>query len=135
MKKLNGHEVMCYVKMGNNTDTQWRIVLPRQLLIPTIQNFHMILGYPGATRMCLMMQTRYYHPTLRKRIEDFACKTCQRMKQPGLRFGLLPEWHVGSVTREEIAVDLIGLWTVKIRGTTTQEFFALEIIDTASNLV
>ena len=36
---------------------------------------------------------------------------------------------------DEVAVDLIGQWTVKIIGKTTQEVFALTIIDTASNLV
>ena len=35
----------------------------------------------------------------------------------------------------EVAVDLIGPWNVKIRGTTTREVFALTIIDTTSNLV
>ena len=39
------------------------------------------------------------------------------------------------VTWEEVAVDLIGPWTVKIRGKTTQKVFALIIIDTTSNLV
>ena len=36
---------------------------------------------------------------------------------------------------DEVSVDLIGLWTVKIRGKTTREVFALTIIDTTSNLV
>ena len=57
------------------------------------------------------------------------------MKQPGPGYGLLPERDVGMVPWEEVAVDLIGLWTVKIRGKTTQEVFALAIIDIASNLV
>ena len=71
MKTLNGQENMCYVKTGNNPDIQWIIALWRQLLIPTIQYLHMILGHSGAMRMCLMIQTRYYHPTLRKEIDDF----------------------------------------------------------------
>ena len=35
---------------------------------------------------------------------------------------------------EEVTVNLIGPWTMKIRGGTTCEVFALTIIDTTSNL-
>ena len=57
-------------KNGDEPDTQWRIALLRQLLIPNMQYFHKILGHPGEIRMNLTMQTIYYHPTLRKEIED-----------------------------------------------------------------
>ena len=72
---------------------------------------------------------------LRKEIDDFACDACQKMKLPGPGYGLLPERDVGTVPWAEVSVDLIGLWTVKIRGKKTREVFALTIIDTASNLV
>ena len=65
-RTLNGLKVQCYVKTHDNAETQWQIALPRQLVIPTIQYFHMILGHPGATRMCLTIQTRYYNNTLIK---------------------------------------------------------------------
>ena len=105
--------MLCYVKTGYNPDAKWKISFPQQLLLPLIQYFNTILGHPGATRMFLKMQTRYYHPTLRKEIEDFACKTCQRMKQPGPGCGLLPEQYVGMVPWAKISVDIIGMWTVK----------------------
>ena len=91
MKTLNRHEVLCYVKTYDNPEKQWRIALPRQLVILTIQYFHTILGHPGATRMRLTIQTRYYHPMLIKEIDDFACDACQKMKQPGPGYGLLPD--------------------------------------------
>ena len=115
-KTLNGHKVLCYVKTHDNAETQWQIALLRQLVIPTIQYFHTILGHQGVTRMHLIIQTRYYHPMLRKEIDDFACNACQNMKWSGTGFGLLPEWDVGIVPWAEVAVDLIGPWTVKIRG-------------------
>ena len=88
MKTLNRHKVLCYVKTHDNAETQWRIELTKQLVIPTIQYFHTILGHPGATRMRLTIQTRYYHPILRKEIDDFACDDCQKMKQTGPVYGL-----------------------------------------------
>ena len=57
----------------------------------------MILGHPGATRMRLMIQTRYYHPMFKKEIDDFACNACQKMKRPGPGYGLLPEQNIGTV--------------------------------------
>ena len=66
IKTLNGHYVLCYVKMYDNPATQWQIALPNQIVIPTIQYFHTILRHPGGTRMRLTIQTRYYHPMLRK---------------------------------------------------------------------
>ena len=57
------------------------------------------------------------------------------MIRPGPHYGLLPEQDIGIVPWAEVIVDLILLWTVKFRGTTTGEVFALTIIDTASNLV
>ena len=72
---------------------------------------------------------------VRKEIDDFACNACQKIKQPGPSYGLLPEQDIGTVTWAEVAVDLIGPLTVRIRGKKTQEVFALTIIDTDSNLV
>ena len=81
MKTLIGHKVLCYVKTYDNPETQSQIALLRQLLIPTIQYFHTVLKHPGATRMCMEIPARYYHPMLRKEIDDFACNACQRMKR------------------------------------------------------
>ena len=58
--------------------------------------------------MRLTIQTRYYHPMLRKEIDDFACNACQKMKLPGLGYGPLPEQDVGIVPWAEVAADLIG---------------------------
>ena len=96
-KTLNRHKVLCYVKTYDNPETQWQIALQRQLVIQTIQYFHMIFRHPGATRMHLTIQTRYYHPILRKEIDDFACNACQKMKRSGPGYGLLPEQDVGIV--------------------------------------
>ena len=53
IKTLNEHEVLCYVKTYDDPETQLQKVLPRQLVIQTIQYCHTILGNPGVIRMHL----------------------------------------------------------------------------------
>jgi hypothetical protein len=55
-------------------------------------------------------------------------------KLSGHGYGLLPECEVRVAPWEEVAIDLIGPWTVKDNGRKV-EFNALTYIDTASNLV
>ena len=55
-------------------------------------------------------------------------------KLSGHGYGLLPEREVRAAPWEEVAIDLIGPWTVKVNGCKV-EFNALTCIDTASNLV
>ena len=53
---------------------------------------------------------------LKKEIDDFACNACKKMKQPGLSYGFLPEQDNGISPWDEVAVDLIGPWTVKMKA-------------------
>jgi hypothetical protein len=52
----------------------------------------------------------------------------------GKGYGLLPEREVRVAPWEEVAIDLIGPWKVKV-GSKVCEFNALMCIDTASNLI
>jgi hypothetical protein len=49
-------------------------------------------------------------------------------------YGLLPKQEVQIAPWEEVAIELIGPWKVKVNGQQV-EFNALTCIDTASNLV
>jgi hypothetical protein len=62
------------------------------------------------------------------------CKDCQKYKLTGRGYGLLPKREVRIAPWEEVAIDLIGPWKVKVNGQQV-EFNALTCIDTASNLV
>jgi hypothetical protein len=62
------------------------------------------------------------------------CKDCQKHKLAGHGYGLLPEREVQIAPWEEVAINLIGPWKVKVNGQQV-EFNALTCIDTASNLV
>jgi hypothetical protein len=72
---------------------------------------------------------------MRKHIDRFNCDYCQKNKLEGRGYGLfLPEREVRYIPFEECAVDLIGPWTVQVRGN-PYEFNALTVIDTVTNLV
>jgi hypothetical protein len=62
------------------------------------------------------------------------CKDCQKHKLEGRGYGLLPKQELWIAPWEEVAIDLIGPWKVKVIGGQV-EFNALTYIDTASNLV
>ena len=80
------------------------------------------------------LQQRYYHPRIRSHIDNLQCENCQKHKLAGRGYGLLPEREVKVAPWEEVVIDLIGPWTVKVNGRPT-EFSASTCIDTASNLV
>jgi hypothetical protein len=57
-----------------------------------------------------------------------------KYKLAGPGYGLLSKQEVRIAPREEVAIDLIGPWKVKVYGQ-KNEFNALTCIDTALNLV
>jgi hypothetical protein len=127
-------DIICYVRPGDNPDEQWRIALPQQMLEETVKWFHQVMGHPGEKRLRETLQQRYYHSKLRYTIDKFKCEHCQRHKLSGKGYGLLPEREMRIAPWEEVAIDLIGPWTIKVNNRKV-EFNALTCIDTASNLV
>jgi hypothetical protein len=81
-----------------------------------------------------MLNQRYYRPRLCHHIDKLKCKDCQNHKLAGLGYGLLPKREVWIAPRIEVAINLIGLWKVKVNGQQI-EFNALTCTDTALNLV
>ena len=96
--------------------------------------YHQVTGHPGSKRLYQHLHQRYYHRDLRRLVDNFNCDYCQRNKLDGRGYGFLPEREVRSIPFEECAVDLIGPWTVQVRGR-PYEFSALTAIDTVTNLV
>jgi hypothetical protein len=43
-------DILCYTKPGDNLDN-WKIVLPEDLMKPTIKWYHQVTGYPGSKRL------------------------------------------------------------------------------------
>jgi hypothetical protein len=125
-------QIICYKKDPNRDD--WKIPLPESLVPKVVRWFHQVLGHPGQTRLRDTLQARYHHPKMRSCIDQLVREDCQGHKLAGRGYGLLPEQEVCVTPWEEVAIDLIGPWKLKV-GNKLCEFSALTSIDTASNLV
>jgi transposase InsO family protein len=82
------------------------------------------------------MAINFYHPKLRNTVEAVLrpCDECQRFKNVQRGHGHTAAREASLLPWSEIAVDLIGPWTLKI-GNQTVQFRALTIIDLVTNLV
>jgi len=56
-------DIICYVKQGQDPNTQWKIVLPASMLDETVKWFHTVMGHPEK-RSRMTLQERYYNPKL-----------------------------------------------------------------------
>ncbi len=92
------------------------------------------MGHPGKKRLQETLNQHYYHPRLRYHIDKVKCKDCQKHKLSGHGYGLLPKQEVRIASWEEVGINLIGPWKVKVNGRQV-EFNALTCIDMASTLL
>ena len=127
-------KLICYVAPGDDAATQWRICLTEDMIPKVARWFHEILGHPGYKRLTDSMQSRYYHPRIRYHCERLKCEHCDRHKISGPGYGLLPERELREQPWEEVCIDLIGPWKVKV-GNRKLKFKALTCIDPVTGLV
>ena len=99
--------VMVYVRPGDDPETQWKIVLPRNLIKPTIKWYHRVTGYPGEQKLRYTLNSRFFHPHLWRYIDKFTHADSQKHKLPGRGYGELPECDLRRELFSEVAV-LIG---------------------------
>jgi hypothetical protein len=53
---------------------------------------------------------------LRYLIDKLKCKDCQKHKLAGHGYGLLPTREARIAAGEEVAINLVGPWKVKVNG-------------------
>ncbi len=116
------------------TQLNWKIALPESMVVDTVKWIHQVMGHPGEKRLQETLNQRYYHPRLCYHIDKLKCKDCQKHKLAGRGYGLLPKQEVRIAPWEEVPINLIGPWKVKVNSQQV-EFNASTCIDTASNLV
>jgi hypothetical protein len=83
------------------------------------------MGHPGE---------KNHHTKLCYHIDRLKCKDCQRYKLAGCGGSLPSKKDVRIAPWEEVTIDIIGPWKVKVDGQLV-ELNVLTCIDTASNLV
>jgi hypothetical protein len=128
----NVNDIICYKK--DPTQPNRKIPLPESMVVDTVKWFHQVIGHPGEKRLQETLNQHYYHPRLCYHIDKLKGKDCQKHELEGRVYGLLPEQEVRIAPWEEVTIDLIGPWKVKVNGQQV-EFNALTCIDMALNLV
>ena len=78
----------------------------------------------------------FYHPKLRNTVEAVLkpCIHCQKYKNVLRGHGETAPREAGMLPWSEVAVDLIGPWTLQV-GNERMKFHALTIIDLVTNLI
>jgi hypothetical protein len=128
----NVDDIICYKK--DPTQPNWKIALPESMVVDTVKWFHQVMGHPGENRLQEMLNQCYCHPRLHCHIDKLKCKDCRKYKLEGRGYGLLPKQEVRIAPWEEVSINLIGPWKVKVNGQQV-EFNALTCIDMASTLL
>jgi hypothetical protein len=91
------------------------IALPESMVVDTIKWFRQVMGQFGEKWLCEML-SQSYHPKLRYHIDRLKFKDCQKYKLAGCGYGLLPKQEVQFAPWEEVAINMIGPWKVKVYG-------------------
>ncbi|KAG7356978.1 integrase core domain containing protein [Nitzschia inconspicua] len=106
------------------------------MLQDTVRWYHLALGHCGISRLADTLRMHFYHPNLQKVCEQEVkrCDPCQRFKNVGRGHGEMASREASLLPWQDVAVDLIGPWTISI-GDEEHKFSALTIIDMVTNLV
>jgi transposase InsO family protein len=82
------------------------------------------------------MSATFYNPKLCSSIEAVirSCPHCQKYKNVISGHGETASREAGLLLWSEVAVDMIGPWTIEV-GNQTEKFSTLTIIDLVTNLV
>ena len=133
VKEIDERQIICFRSDPNAEPGDWKIALPPAILNQTIIWYHFTLGHCGVNRLYDTIRAHFAYPQLKERCAEFTCAQCQRNKLTGAGYGELPPREAPLLPWTEVAVDLIGPWTMEIQNEQIK-FDALTCIDTVTNL-
>ncbi len=81
-KLLYDHVIVWHALPNEDCLTQWKMALTIEIVLSLIMWFNSILAYPGCKSSRMTIQTRYYHPDIRRLVDNFHCDYCQCTKIP-----------------------------------------------------
>ena len=134
VKYVQGVPVVCRKFGPVDPPSEWRVCLPTTMLQDVALWYHLVLGHAGTKRTYESMRRMFHHPNLNWAANGIRCDTCRHYKLTGAGYGKLPPREAIFMPWEEVHVDLIGPWKVKVNGKML-EFNALTCIDPVTNLV
>ena len=123
--------MISYTENGKDKDVDWKFCLSDTAVHNAVKFYHMLLNHPEKQRLLQGMH-RYFHPDLRKIIDNFHCDACQKYKVDGRCFGHLPTCDVRTTPFD---TDIFGSWKVQTRTRRIHEFSALTSIYRVTGLV
>ncbi len=112
-KTLDGHVILCFASPNEGRDTQWKIAITKEMVVPLIKLFHTLLAHPGRKCSRMTLQSHYNHPDMRQQVDEFHFDYCQYVKIPCKGMGLLPECDLTNTLWYKVAIDLIRPWFAK----------------------
>ena len=104
-----------FVKGKDPTQPNWKVALPESMVVDTVKWFHQVMGHSDEKRLQQTLKQCYHHPKLCYHIYKLKCKNAKK-KIAGRGYGLLSKQEVRIAPREEVAINLIGQWKVKVNG-------------------
>jgi hypothetical protein len=132
-RNYDGTPLLCHISSPGGP---WKIYLPINLLQEVVRWYHLALGHCGTSRLADTIRMQFFHPMLQHFCEKEVqkCDPCQRLKNVGRGHGETASREAPLLPWQDVAVDLIGPWTVSI-GDRELKFSALTMIDMVTNLV
>ena len=127
--------MLCFRPYADSPQEDWRIAIPVTLITRIVEWYHIVLGHVGSTQLYETIRRNFHFPSLKAHCERFKCDDCQRNKQWGPGYGELPPCNAPLMPWDEVAIDLIGPWSIELHNGQKVEFNALTCIDPVTNLV
>ena len=75
MKIISNMSIICHIK-DQQQPSQWKIVLPTNLLRPVIHWYHLTLQHAGADRMYDTIRARFECTGLQRECKAYRCGAC-----------------------------------------------------------
>ena len=99
----------------------------KEMLPKLVQWYHKVMNHAkGMDRLEESIKRHFYHCDLREEVRKVMqeCDICQKMKCGGRQYGEMTAREALTSPWQEVHVDLIGPWNIKLNGQKLQ-FLAL----------
>jgi hypothetical protein len=114
-----------------------KICIPKSLTQRVTDWYHEFLCHPGETRTEATIRQHFTWPGMRQQVQKTikTCDICQRAKRSTKKYGHLPLKTVEINPWSILCVDLIGPYTIPIKGKTDKKntLWAVTMIDPATS--